>query len=693
MNRRLAHRNLLVIAGCFIAGLSTNPAAGDISLPAVFGDHMVLQRDLPVPVWGKADPGEQVEVAFGGRTSSAITGEDGRWRIDLEPFEASAESRTMSVRGKNRIEIRDVLVGEVWICGGQSNMEWSVAQSSDPAAEKATAERPTIRLIKAPHVTANQPQDDITASWTVCSPETVGGFTAVGYAFARDLQDELDVPVGLLSINWGGTRIEPWISIESLAAADLSRAAMNRQKGAVTEFRRMSEGDRFEREERIRLERERSTATYIDAQLASDPGIPGGWIRTGFDDANWKTVDLPKAWSATDPSLAGFDGTVWYRRTIDIPEDWVGRTLILQSGPIDDSDVVWFDGVRIGSTVESHGTRRSYRIPGPIVKAGPRSITMMVIDSGGEGGFGGAPGAMRVGVMDRRAAAPAFLPLAGEWRWRKGVGHQGERPSVGPAKLVEPGVQPTDYAALHNAMIQPFVPYGVRGAIWYQGESNAGEPGRYRRFMPMLIEDWGRAFERDDLPFGIVQLAAFKAFKPDQPVEEDWPRLRDAQSATAASMPGVGLVVTTDIGDARDIHPRNKREVGRRMAAWALNDHYARPNQSYSSPRIVGCKQTTPPVVGGGVAIEGFRLEVENAMGGLRTRDGKAADGFAVQGPSGKWHWAEAELGDDGRSIIVWSGSVPDPVAVSYAWQNNPERANITGSTGLPLDQYRGRCD
>ena len=693
MNRRTLHRNSALLAGCLLIGIGAASAGADVTLPAVFSDHMVIQRDLPVPVWGRAESGEVVTVSFGGRLAETTAGVDGRWRVNLEPLEASAESRTMTIEGRNRVRIDDVLVGEVWICGGQSNMEWSVAQSSEPGREKAGADRPTIRLIKAPHVTANQPQDEIAASWTVCTPDTVGRFTAVGYAFARRLQDELEVPVGLLSINWGGTRIEPWISIESLAEADLSRAVMQRQMAGVEAFRKMSEGDRFDREERLRLERERSTATYIDVQLASDPGIPGGWIRTGFDDREWNTVDLPRSWSATDPSLETFDGAVWYRRTIDVPEDWAGRTLMLQSGPIDDSDVVWFDGVRIGSTVESHGTRRNYRIPGPIVKPGPRTITFMVIDSGGEGGFAGGPGSMRIGVMDRRAAEPAFLPLAGQWRWRQGVGHQGGRPAVGPATLVEPGVKPTDYAALHNAMIQPFVPYAVRGAIWYQGESNAGEPERYRRFMPMLVEDWGRAFERESLPFGIVQLAAFKEFKPDQPVENDWPRLRDAQSATAASMPNVGLVVTTDIGDARDIHPRNKREVGRRMAGWALNDHYRRPNRDHASPRIVGCSPAAPPVAGGGRATDGFRLDVENAMDGLRTRDGEAPNGFAVQGPSGKWHWAEARIDDGGRTITVWNGSVPNPVAVAYAWQNNPERANLVGSSGLPLDQYRGRCD
>jgi len=669
-------------------------AGADVSLPSVFSDHMVLQRDLPVPVWGMADPGESVTVRFADRLASTVADAEGRWRVTLDPLVASSDARRLTVEGRNRIEIDDVLVGEVWICGGQSNMEWTVDGSDDPAAEKATANGPTLRLIKAPHVTANRPQDDITAAWQVCSPETVGGFTAVGYAFGRHLQDELDVPIGLLSINWGGTRIEPWISNESLMAADLSRDAMAKQLDAVVAFESMSEGDRFDAEEKARLEHARSTVTYLERQLTADSGLQDKVIATGHDDADWATVDLPKVWSKSDASLRNFDGGVWYRRTIDVPENWSGRNLLLELGGIDDSDIVWFDGVRVGSTVEAWSTPRRYRVPNAIVKPGPRTITVLCIDSGGEGGFGGPADAMKIGVIDRMAADPAFIRLNGAWKWRKGGVHQGARPAAAPAAMQAPGMQRTDYSALHNGMIRPFAPYGVRGAIWCQGESNAGEPERYHRFMPMLIEDWSRVFERENLPFGIVQLAAFKPFKPDQPVENDWPLLREAQAATAAAMPEVGIVITTDIGDARDIHPRNKREVGRRLAGWALQDHYGRENDAAASPRIVGCSKTTvPDGVDVDVPTRAVRLTIADAMGGLETRDGKAPDGFAVQGPSGRWHWAEARIVEDGAAIVVWTDTVPDPVAVAYAWQNNPERANVTGGSGLPLDQFRGRCE
>ena len=329
-------------------------ASADVSLPAVFSDHMVLQRDASVPVWGIADPGEEVAVLFAGQEHRTRAGSDGRWRIELDPMTASKVSRSMMVRGNNDLQLNDVLVGEVWICGGQSNMEWTVDGSSDPAREKATADRPTIRLIKAPHVTANRPQDDIVARWMVCSPGTVGGFTAVGYAFARHLQDEIDVPIGLLSINWGGTRIEPWISIDSLSEADLSSGIMKRQLGMVEQFESMSEGERFDREEKARLEHARSSVSYIDRQLGADPGVPGGWLRPTFNDTDWATVDLPKLWKDTASALQGFDGMVWYRRTIEVPEDWSGRNLSLEIGAIDDSDIVWFDGVRVGSTIEAH---------------------------------------------------------------------------------------------------------------------------------------------------------------------------------------------------------------------------------------------------------------------------------------------------------------------------------------------------
>ena len=450
----------------------------------------------------------------------------------------------------------------------------------------------------------------------------------------------------------------------------------------IEAFESMSEGERFDAEERAMLEHRRSTASYIDRQLAAGTGLQEKVITTQFDDGDWATVELPKPWSQTDPALRGFDGAVWYRRTIDVPEDVEGaepppgaRSHRRQRHRL----------VRRGAhRIDGRGPRPDAEVPGEGADREARSAD----DHGALHRFGRR---RRVGGErheDRRDRSPGGEPRIDRPRRTVEMGEERSPPGSPPASRPEhaaPGTRHTDYAALNNAMIQPFVPFGVRGAIWYQGESNAGEPVRYAEFMPMLVADWAADFERTEMPFGIVQLAAFKPFKADQPVEDDWPRLREAQSRTAADLDHVGIVVTTDIGDAADIHPRNKREVGRRLADWALADHYGRPNDRNASPRVIEASTTAaePGVV---------RLVVEHAAGELTTRGGGVPDGFALQGPSGRWHWAEAAFGrTGGRSSFeaTWSrGRWRSPMR-----GRTTPNANVTGSSGLPLDQARIRLD
>ena len=673
------------ILSCMTLALAGSAHAA-VELPAVFSDHMVLQRQLPAPVWGMADPGENISVTFGGQSLNTTADQDGHWQVELDPMEASADGRILKVVGSNTIEIKDVLVGEVWVCGGQSNMEWTVMASSEPKREQADANRPTLRLIKAPHVTETSPQFTINAKWLECNPKNVLGFTAVGYTFGRDLQDALDVPIGLLSINWGGTRIEPWISEKSLAAHPISMEQMKKLNMACERFDSMTPEERDKQQESRRVQHARNVAGYLDRQLAADSGLQKRWFTSEFNDESWAETSLPGAWKDLSPELGGFDGGVWYRRTIDIPQDWSGRDLEIELGRIDDSDIVWFNGVRVGSTVEAHSKLRKYEVKAPLVKSGPANITVLAIDSGGAGGMYGPADRMRVTPLSFPNATVGTMSLAGKWRWHKGGNHKGGRPRAYPQPLQKPGTRPTDYAAMHNAMIEPFTPYAVRGAIWYQGESNANEPERYRTFMPMLINDWKESFGRDSFPFGIVQLAAFMPYKADQSAEGGWAFLREAQSHAAKITPDTGLVVTTDIGDAKDIHPRNKREVGRRMALWALHNVYDQNVGSWSGPVYAGHEKVEH---NGAMAMA---IRFDHADGGLKARDGEALGGFAISGPSGMFRWASAEIikdADGQDMVLVWSDDVPDPVAVRYAWQNNPEPANLTNAAGLPADGFR----
>lgn len=660
----------------------TSISCGDITLPAVFSDHMVLQRDLEVPIWGTADPGEKVRVQFAGQDQTTTADSQGHWTVTLKAMPASTESRSMRIQGNNQIEITDVLVGEVWVCGGQSNMEWSINNSNNAKEEKASANRPDIRLIKAPHVTSSTPAFTIDSRWQITTPETVGQFTAVGYLFGRDLQDALDVPIGLLSINWGGTRIEPWISRQSLSQHPRSRDHMRALGEQQDAFNNMSAADRQQLLNEKEAAVSRQTAGYLDRQLAKDPGTQGKWFSPTTDTSTWKTTQEPRLYKDTDKSLAKFDGGVWYRKTVNIPESWSGRNLILDLGSIDDSDIAWFNGVRIGSTIESWNQHRGYEVKGAIVKPGAATIAVLAIDSGGAGGMTGPANKMRLRPMQPTVDdVPNAISLAGEWSWKKGGKHTGPRPGARPT-LAEPGTRPSDYAALHNGMLAAFTPYAVRGAVWYQGESNANQPDAYAEFLPLLIADWQREFKREQFPFGIVQLAAFKPFTPNEPAQGGWAFLREAQSHAARTVPNTGLVVTTDIGDAKDIHPRNKQDVAKRLALWALATVYGKNVGSWSGPTFESMKKLT--LKDGTKALE---IKFNHAEGGLKTRDGKAPGGFAIAGSDGVFHWATARIFKG--NVIVFSPNVADPIAVRYAWQDNPVNANLVNAAGLPADGFR----
>jgi sialate O-acetylesterase len=657
-------------------------ATAEISLPSVLSDHMVLQQGSHVPIWGHGEPGETVVVRFADQTHTAQANVHGAWSISLDPMVASAESRTLFIDGSDTIEIADVLVGEVWICGGQSNMEWTIDRSEDPARERADANRPTIRLIKAPHVTASSPADTIDAVWTLCTPETVGGFTAIGFTFGRDLQDALDVPIGLLSINWGGTRIEPWISRASLAHHPRSHDHMEALGTKQDEWRNLKPEDVERKQAELRAAHARNTASYLDRQLATDPGASEQWFKPTLDTSSWQRTALPREWHTIDASLKDFDGGVWFRKTIDLPASFMGATLALSLGAIDDSDIVWFNGVRVGSLAEAHSIPRSYTIKGPIVKGATASIVVLAIDSGGVGGLTGPAAAMNLNRADDKGTNATAISLSGEWLWKQGSAHNGNRPGAAPA-LQEPGRSPRDYAAMYNGMISAFAPYGVRGAIWYQGESNANEPAAYTDFMPLLIRDWATTFQRDPFPFGIVQLAAFRPYVETKPAQGEWALLRRAQSDAAKTVDDVGLIVTTDIGDANDIHPKRKREVGRRLSLWARSQVYDQPVDSYSGP-VVRHVTFSPTDDHGSVVVT-----FDHADGGLATRDNAPLGGFAVSSETnGTFHWAKATItGPD--EVTLSCPDVLNPTAVCYAWQNNPATATLINGFGLPADGFQ----
>ncbi len=610
-------------------------------LHPLFTDNAILQRGIPCPIWGWAKPGEKVTVRMAGKSASATADDTGKWLAKLGPFPAGGP-HTLTVTGPQTVTLNNVLVGDVWICSGQSNMQFGVGGANNAQQEIANAKYPEIRLFSVPNVVAFEPQSTVNGQWQVCSPETVGGFTAVGYFFGRALHEDLKVPIGLINTSWGGTICEAWASADALKTMpDFVKPVEDLQQHVADQ---------------------KKTAEEFDQQMAAwwaknDPGSAQGlgWASPALDAAGWKTMDLPQNWEGA--GLPDFDGLVWFRRTVGLPEAWKGKEAVLHLGAIDDRDTTWVNGVKVGA-MDAWDKPRDYKLPADLLKPGPNVIAVRVLDTGGAGGFHGKPEEMRL-----EAADGATLSLAGPWLYQPSTPLAKTSPV--PQRLDN---NPNQVSVLYNAMIAPLTPFAIKGAIWYQGESNADRAEQYARLLPTMIRDWRARFDVGDFPFLIVQLANFMATDPE-PKDDAWPNLRWSQWLTTKALPKVGLALAIDIGDAGDIHPKNKQEVGQRLALAALGIDYGKDIE-YSGPVY---KAMT---VEGGKA----RLTFDHLGGGLVAK-GDKLHGFAIAGEDKRFVWADATI--DGDTILVSSPDVTNPAAVRYAWSNNPV-CNLYNKAGLP---------
>ena len=618
-------------------------------LHPLFSDHTVLQRDMPVPVWGWTAPGGMVTVAMNGAQATATAGSDGRWMAKIGPFPAGGPY-TMTVTGAVTVTVSDILMGDVWICSGQSNMEMGIGACNYDDEIKA-AEHPDIRLLTVPRKVAKEPTYTADLAWLPCHPDTVtkglwGGFSAAGYFFGRELNRELKVPIGLIHTSWGGTIAEAWTSAEGLAG--------------LPDF-----NDRVAQVVAARSVPEDEYANQLAAWYkANDPGTGAGWEKPGTDVKAWNDIAVPKPWEQSGvPGFEAFDGVAWYRREFDAPADWVGKDLALNLGPIDDLDTTWVNGQPVGST-ERYDIARTYTIPAKLVRKGRNVIAVRVLDTGGLGGIWGKPEQLSVGPA---GAAP--LSLAGTWKIKD---------SSTLAKLGAPpsridSSNPNVVTVLSNGMLEPIVPYAVKGAIWYQGESNSGRAWQYRTLLPAMITDWRTRFGCGDFGFHIVSLAAFQKSSP-QPGDNDWAELREAQALTAKQLKNCGIAMAIDIGNADDIHPKDKREVGRRLALSALANTYGQAVEWsgpwYSKMAVEGAK---------------IRLHFDHLGGGLVAKGDKLT-GFAIAGADHVFTWADAQI--DGDTVVVSAASVAAPEAVRYAWDANPV-CDLYNKAGLPAVPFR----
>lgn len=654
---------LAVAGGLYALAFLPEPAAAGLPfLHPLFTDHMVLQRDRPVPVWGWTKPGAKVMVTLAGKAVTAKAGRDGRWEALVGPLPAGG-SHALEVSGPaprrgaapEKAVVTDVMIGDVWLCSGQSNMQMGIAECLNGKAEIAAADHPGIRLFSVPNRIAATPERTLAARWEVCTPANVarggwGGFSACAYYFGRFLHRELKVPIGLIHASWGGTVAEAWVSQASLVPLGDFAAALAAQERSA------------ELEGRSREEFDRELAAWW---RKNDPGTASapGWMAPAHADADWKTMTLPVKWE--DAGLPDFDGVVWFRRSFGLPAAWEGLPLTLRLGKIDDRDVTWLNGVRVGA-LDQYDADRKYAIPAGVAKAGMNVLAVRVLDTGGAGGLYGPAEDMWIGPP--LAPAAERVILTGSWKYRETADL---RTSAFPQRI---GDNPNIVTVLSNGMIEPLTPFGINGAIWYQGESNAGRAGQYGRLLPALIRDWRARFRSGEFPFLIVSLANWQQPAAEPPAQDAWAELREAQAVTAATVPACGLAVAIDVGEVEDIHPKNKQDVGRRLGLAALRVAYGDTRET-SGPAFRAMTVT------GGEA----RIAFDHAAG-LRTADGGPVRGFAVPKAGGGWCWAPARIAGD--EVVVPLEPDAGAAKVRYAWAVNPV-CNLVNGAGLPAVPFR----
>ncbi len=633
-----------------------------LTLSGLFSDHAVLQRGRANPVWGSDQPRQVVTLSVEGAKLPPVkvqttAGPDGAWQLTCPELPAGGPYR-LHLSGSTEQVIDDIMVGDVWIASGQSNMEFPLARARDADREITSANWPAIRVAKIPLATARTPQAGVSTAWNVCTPDTAGNFTAVGYFFARELTQHTGVPIGIIDSTWGGTRVEAWTSRDGLRPvwpgvdAELDGIAAHEADLPA-----------------IKAAYQARLAVWEKASFPADTGNEGeprGWARPGFDDHAWRSMPLPNTVQGRGGLAA--NGVFWFRRTFEVPATWAENDLTLSLGAIDDFDTTYFNGEKVGAigpeTYNAYQVPRRYTVPGRLVHAGVNVVAVRVFDHFGDGGFMGPAASLFAESAAQR------LALDGPWRWEV------ERaiPLV-PATIYasQPPAPPelslqNQPAALYNAMIAPLIPYGVRGFIWYQGEANVGAYDTYRARFTALIRDWRTRWGEGTLPFYFVQLAAFTE-------RAEWPYLREAQTQTLAE-PGTGMAVTLDIGEIHDIHPHNKQDVGHRLALLARAGTYGEPGLSTRGPELDAVE------IAGGSA----RVRWHDASG-LRTHDGGTlVKGFALAGADHVYHAAEARL--DGETVVVTCPAVSAPQTVRYGWADYLD-VNLENAAGLPAAPFR----
>lgn len=649
----------IIFSALAAASICWLPAFSKVTLPSVYTNNMVLQQHATLRIHGKATPGSNVtlQTSWSRTPLEAKSDAQGNWYMEVGTPKAGGPY-TLTFSDGEELTLSNVMVGEVWLGSGQSNMEMPVAgwgKVLNYEEEIRNANYPNIRLFQVKTETDLNKRDCFSlvynmGGWQECSPQTVPEFSSLCYFYALRLWEELKVPIGVIDDNWGGTPCEAWTSAEALGAV----TGFERQVGWMRSLGFNKQAINEDNQARIEA--------WDNAFTRQDKGwnSPTPWQKAEVDDSGWGTMALPTVMEHA--GLDGLDGVVWFRKTIDVPADWAGKKLTLSLGPIDDQDVTYWNGTQVGSG-DGYNVPRSYTVDGSLVKAGRNVIAVRVADFRNEGGIWGAPEQLFVSQDNRN------MSLAGDWKYAVGLNQS----SIGPRPMTTDNSNyPT---VLFNAMIHPLIDFPVKGIIWYQGCNNVGRDEQHEVLFQTLIHDWRKQWRNPDMPFYFVQLANFLQPQEVQP-ESDWAFLRESQ-AKALCLPGTGMVSNIDLGDANDIHPKTKREVGRRLAAIALHNTYGQKKTPFTAPVYEGYSVGED----GKVTIRLARPEGSEPL--VQEAD---LPGFIIAGADRRWHKAKART--EGDQVVVWSEDVPRPVAVRYGWADNPT-CTLRTASGLHVAPFR----
>jgi len=606
----------------------------------LFGDNMVMQRGKANALWGWSEPGDHVQIKIGEQTASAVAGADRRWQVNIQP-PPTGGPYIIKITGRETVELHNVLVGDVWLCGGQSNMQLTLQFARNGAEEVKAAAYPDIRFFSVAGHPAYRHSEAIEGTWKAVSPETADRISAVGYYFARKVQHEIHVPIGLVVDALGGTPAEAWTSADALGP-------LHDFNVPLAELRRLA------------AERAPEYGNYVMHWYDEyDIGIKGNWAAPELDETSWKSVEIPGGFS--ELGVPETPAVAWFRKEIVLPGPLPEGRAVLFLGSVERMDTVYVNGKFVGASAWVENPRVYPLSEGLLT--GRNILAIRVLKTKPDGGFLGKPTELRLMLGNTSS-----IPLTSKWKGKLSVDARPPQPL--PIAYENWPVMPT---VLYEGMLAPIAPLSITGALWYQGEQNSERGYQYRRILPMMIADWRRLFGQGDFPFYIVSLPAFKP-RSATPVDDAWAETRESQALAAASAPNACLAVTIDTGDPDNIHSKDKQPVGERLALCALAKYYSK-NVVYSGPTLASVERLPSSI----------RLHFANAAGGLVVKGTKLEE-FAIAGEDRKWYWADAHI--EGDTVLVSSPSVPNPKEVRYAWQSNPA-ATLFNGAGLPAGPFR----